>query len=290
MLNGAVMAASSGQDNAAQTTVVAKSDATVNVTQESSAEVSGSGTAATATEAKPTQTPTSPEQVPSKTAADPAVAPAATSPTSVATVTDPTAVATVTPKDAATDVAASVVVAAAQLASVTAPSVQSPVSEPRTQLTPTSSGWVMVPSRSDVPPVAQPEITHAIAVAAAALPPVNTPVVPKGLFGQWSQELTGVTLPTVVSVLVIAYSGLQVMLTVIVLAVLLVKLAGMTYGAWLRRVGHVNAARSDLTSLFFATPLLMDFIRVSPPERGPFLGVADINRHVINYSQKGAKL
>ena len=149
----------------------------------------------------------------------------------------------------------------------------------------------MVASLSDAAAaVAQPEITRAIEVAAAALPPVNTPVVPKGLLGQWSQELAGVTLSVVVSEIVCMNTGFQATVTLEALILLLLGIAGMSYGAWLRRVGHVTAARSDLTSTFFATPLLMDFIRVLPPERGPFLGVSDTNRLIINYQQKGVML
>jgi hypothetical protein len=137
--------------------------------------------------------------------------------------------------------------------------------------------------------VAQPEISHAIAVRAASLPPVNTPVIPQGLFGQWTFGLAGVTIPSVVAGFAGTYAGLQPAETLIILTVILLGVSGMTYGAWLRRVGHVTAARSDLTS-FFATPFLMDFIPVLSPERSPFLGVADINSHIINHIQKGAKL
>jgi len=282
MLNGTAMAAASDQDNTAQSTVIINNEATVSTTQSSVEQVAGTA----ATETKPSQEAAGSSQT--SPSSGPVVSPVAPSPLT-----------SISSKDAA-------VIPAITAETVTSPQPISPeqsvidatsvqvlpiMQEARTQLTPTRTGWVMVPSPGDATVAAvQPEIANAIAAAAAALPPVNTPVVPKGLFGQWSQELVGVTLSAVVSGLVAFYSGFQNVDSWLVLGILLLGILGMTYGAWLRRVGHVTAARSDMISLFFATPLLMDFIRVSPPERGPFLGVADINSYIINNSQKGAEL
>lgn len=282
MMNSAALAAENNQDNTAQIVVVTGSDAAVEVKQDSTQQVSG----ATATEVKPSGTSSSSEQIPTSSGSagvpvsqsETSLTPGIMTPATELEVTQPALAASL---DEAT---------ATSQASKAVATVSSVGPEVRTQLTPTSSGWIMVPTQGDVAPVAQTEIAHAIAAAAAALPPVNTPVIPEGLFGQWSLGLAGGALPTTISAIIALYSGLEFTMVLLVLTVILVKIAGMTYGAWLRRVGHVTAARSDLISLFFATPLLMDFIRVSPPERGPFLGVADINSYIINNSQKGAEL
>jgi len=282
MMSGVASAAENNQDNTAQIVVVTGSDAAVEVKQDSTHQVSG----ATATEVKPSGTSSSSEQVP--TSSGSAVVPVSQSQTSL---TPGIMTSATEPKVTQPAPAASMDEATAtSQASKAVATVSSAGPEVHTQLTPTSSGWIMVPTRGSMAPVAHTEIAHAIAAAAAALPPVNTPVIPQGLFGQWFLGLAGGALPTTISAIISLYSGLEFTMLLLVLTVILVKVAGMTYGAWLRRVGHVTAARSDLTSLFFATPLLMDFIRVSPPERGPFLGVANTNRHIINYPQKGAML
>lgn len=163
------------------------------------------------------------------------------------------------------------------------------VAEVQSQLTPSASGWVMIVSGSQQTMVAQPEITHAIALAAAALPPVNAPVEPKGLLGQWTRELMGVTLPIIVSGLITSYVGFQFFAGWLVLTLVMMGIVGISYGAWLRRVGHVTAARSNLIS-YFATPSFMDFLLVVPPERSPFFMVSDTNNYIFKDPQKGASL
>ena len=280
MMNGVALAAENNQDNTAQIVVVTGNEAAVEVNQDSTHQVSG------ATEVKPSGTSSSSEQV--LTSSGSAGVPVSQSQTSLTpgTMTSATEPKVTQPAPAASMDGAT----ATSQASKAVATVSSAGPEVHTQLTPTSSGWIMVPTRGGVAPVAHTEIAHAIAAAAAALPPVNTPVIPQGLFGQWFLGLAGGALPTTISAIIAPYYGLEFTILLLVLTVFLLKVAGMTYGAWLRRVGHVTAARSDLTSLFFATPLLMDFIRVSPPERGPFLGVSNTNRHIINYPQKGAML
>lgn len=281
MLNGTAKAAESDIDTTAQESIVTNSESDVNVSQNSVQQESST----TATVASSSPTSSDPGKL--TPATDSATASVEGSQTTLES-----AISSIANTPGVTEdnlVTPEAMLSTSPFTEKAEP-VPSPVAEVRTQLTPTSSGWVMVSSPSDIAYVPQPAIIRAIAVTVAALPPVNTPVTPEGLIGQWSLGLVGVTLTTAFANILAALSGFEAFMTLLVLAVLLVGVAGMTYGSWLRRVGHVTAARSDLISLFFATPLLMDFIRVSPPERGPFLGVADINSYIINNSQKGAEL
>ncbi len=279
-LNGAALAASGDQDATAQTatnqtTVVAKSDTSANAAQISSLQV--------VVKSDTTQSGTADKAVTPSGSGQPAVAAsvATQQPSALAESSSPAAP-VATPADPAGPTAASQV---DTFLTATGPAA-APV---RSQLVPSRTGWVMLSPLSQDVTAAQPEITEAIATAAASLPPVNTPVQSSGLFGQLPAGLAGVIAPSSLLGFAVPVSDANAIILLTILSVLLITLAGQTYGAWLRRVGHVTAARSDLLSSFFATPLLMDFIPVSPPERGPFFGVADTNTRIINQVTKGAK-
>lgn len=154
------------------------------------------------------------------------------------------------------------------------------------QLIPAADGWTLAPADDIMTtPMPQADINAAIATTAASLPPVNAPVIPHGLLtGMSAPMLAGGTVEA--AELLASSTNARSLEWRLVLAMSIVILVALSYGLWLRRAGHANAARSDILSsrVVISTP---DFLRLFPPLGSRFLVVEQCAwSHLTNRSGK----
>ena len=161
-----------------------------------------------------------------------------------------------------------------------------PVTFVTQQLIPAEDGWTLAPA-DDITSSAVPsaDISTAIATSAASLPPVNAPVIPHGLLsGIVASMLGGGTVEAAEHLAASGNAG--TLLWTLLTAMIILILSAQSYGSWLRRSGHVNAARSDITSARSAISSY-DFLRLFPPLGSRFLVVEQYAwTHLFNRSEK----
>ena len=164
------------------------------------------------------------------------------------------------------------------------PAANQPVAHQHTQLASVSGTWMFVAAAVVLP--AADNVTEAIIEMAAALPPVSVPVLPKGLLAQLTGQFGGVIVPPLTGLSIGTITVAACMAAALVLMLIMASLTVSNYGQWLRRVGYVNAARSGLVSFhaIFATPPLIDFASVPPPNRSLFFEVGETNKRISNGS------